>query len=141
MKRNWQKGKKLPPICLKLSKVIEITYNNSATFQTFTIRKEDFPNGSVSVAICDLLYPKIPIDAFSDEQLHNITVGNYDVYAPTPPRPPQDPHSYIQNLIYGVEEAKDALEDAKKDLVSGPDNYDGVGTSAPLCQTSAKGEK
>ena len=41
--------KKLPPICRRLSRTIEITYNSSDTVQTFVIKRDGIPIGSISV--------------------------------------------------------------------------------------------
>ena len=39
----------------------------------------------------NLLYPKLPIDCFSDEKDRSKTGGNYDNFPPEYPTPPPDP--------------------------------------------------
>ena len=48
--RKFGEGiKRLPPSCRRLSRIMEITYNNSEVAQTFMIEKEGVPIGSISV--------------------------------------------------------------------------------------------
>jgi hypothetical protein len=87
----------------------------------------------------NLIYPKIPIDAFSDAEDHSKTVGDFKNHPPLDPEPPPNPHQYIQYLIEQVQDAEQELETArqtamenllyaKQQLLEGPNNYEGIGT-------------
>jgi hypothetical protein len=87
-----------------------------------------------------LLYPKLDIDCFSDTEDHSKVAGSFDDFQPTDPIGPPDPETYIQYKINEVEEAEQELETAqqtaeenleyaKKQLLSGPAKYNGLGAS------------
>jgi len=56
----------------------------------------------------ELIYPKLPMDCFSDEKDHSVTAGEYGYYSPTEPTPPTpipDPDEYIDNEIEQLKKA------------------------------------
>jgi hypothetical protein len=64
----------------------------------------------------ELLYPKLPIDCFSDETRE--MSENYEDYEPTEPESPKDSDEYIDEKI--------------KELKDAPENYDGIGTAGEV---------
>jgi hypothetical protein len=88
----------------------------------------------------NLLYPKIPLDAFSDADDHSKIIDLYDNSSPIDPEDPLNPEDHIQYLIdevkqaeKNVDTARQAAEDkltyTKQRMFAGPDDYDGVGES------------
>jgi hypothetical protein len=56
----------------------------------------------------NLIYPKLPINCFSDEKDHSITAGFYGNYPPTEPTEPGPIPDWKEHIDYYIETLKDA---------------------------------
>jgi hypothetical protein len=56
----------------------------------------------------NLIYPKLPIDCFSDEKDHSVTAGENGWYSPTEPTPPTPIPGWKEYIDYPIERLKQA---------------------------------